>query len=101
MRPVTVKDSYVLAPIQQFLDITIANLVPDTPAAKTEIEKSIRAMLYNSAAPGQTIYAAWISYAILSAPSVQSFELVTPNDDFVMPSLGHMAVLETILYTNV
>jgi uncharacterized phage protein gp47/JayE len=104
MRPVTVKDSFVFAPIKQFLEITIGNLVsiPNTPAAltaaKTEIEKSVRDMLYTSAAPGQTIFASWISYAIMSAPSVQSFDLVT-DDDFVMPSLGHMAVLETILYT--
>jgi uncharacterized phage protein gp47/JayE len=97
MRPVTVKDAYVMAPIKAFLDITIANLVPDTAAAQAEIEQSIKDMLYLKAAPGQTIYAAWISYAIMTAPSVESFELVT-TDDFVMPSLGHMAVLETILY---
>ena len=34
----------------------------------------------------------------MSAPSVQSFELVT-TADYVMPSLGHMAVIGTILYT--
>lgn len=96
-RPVTVKDCYVLAPIKEFIDITIANLVPDTPAAQAEIEQSIRDMFFLQASPGQTIYAAWISYAILNAPSVQSFELVT-TEDHVMPSLGHMAVLETILY---
>jgi len=49
------------------------------------------------AAPGQTIYAAWVSYAISNAPSVQSFNLVT-TADYVMPSLGNMAVLGTILY---
>jgi uncharacterized phage protein gp47/JayE len=97
MRPVTVKDCYVLAPIKEFIDVTIANLMPDTEAARAEIEKSIEDMLFAKAAPGQTIYAAWISYAILNAPSVQSFELVT-TVDYVMPSLGHMAVLETILY---
>ena len=97
MRPVTVKDCYVLAPIKFFLDVTIANLVPDTAEAQAEIEQSIQNMLFVQAAPGQTIYAAWISYAIMSAPSVQSFQLVTAAD-VVMPSLGHMAVLETILY---
>jgi uncharacterized phage protein gp47/JayE len=97
MRPVTVKDCYVVAPIKQFLDITIANLVPDTVEAQAEIEQSIRDMLFAMAAPGQTIYAAWVSYAIMNAPSVQSFQLVTTADN-VMPSLGHMAVLETILY---
>jgi uncharacterized phage protein gp47/JayE len=96
-RPVTVKDCYVLAPIKEFIDITISNLVPNTSEAQAEIEKSIRDMLFIQAAPGQTIYAAWISYAIMNAPRVQSFNLITTTD-FVMPSLGHMAVLETILY---
>jgi uncharacterized phage protein gp47/JayE len=99
MRPVTVKDCYVVAPIKQFIDITIAHLVPNTAEVAAEIEKSIRDMLFQMAAPGQTIYAAWVSYAIMSAPHVQSFNLVT-NDDYVMPSLGHMAVLQTILYES-
>ena len=97
MRPVTVMDCYVLAPIKQFIDITIASLVPDTTEAQAEIEASLQAMLLQMAAPGQTIYAAWVSYAIMNAPSVQSFQLVT-TDDYLMPSLGHMAVIGTILY---
>jgi uncharacterized phage protein gp47/JayE len=97
-RPVTVKDCYIVAPIKEFLDITIANLVPNTAEAQAQIEQSIRDMLFAMAAPGQTIYAAWVSYAIMNAPSVQSFQLAT-TADHVMPSLGHMAVLETILYS--
>jgi uncharacterized phage protein gp47/JayE len=97
MRPVTVKDCYVVAPIKEFIDITIANLEPDTSEAQAEIEQSVRDMLFAKAAPGQTIYASWVNYAIMSAPSVQSFNLIT-TADYVMPSLGHMAVLETILY---
>ena len=96
-RPVTVKDCYVLAPIKEFIDITIANLLPNTTETQAEIEASIEAMLFAQAAPGQTIYAAWVSYAIMSAPSVQSFTLIT-TADYVMPNLGSMAVLETILY---
>jgi hypothetical protein len=87
----------VEAPIKQFLDITIANLVPNTTEARAEIEKSVRDMLFVKAAPGQTIFAAWVNYAIMSAPHVQSFDLIT-TADYVMASLGHMAVLETILY---
>lgn len=96
-RPVTTKDCFVLAPIKAFMDVTIAELVPNTAEAQAEIETSIRNMLFQYAAPGKTIFAAWVSYAIMSAPSVVSFQLVT-DQDFVMPSLGHMAVLETILY---
>jgi uncharacterized phage protein gp47/JayE len=97
MRPVTVKDCYVLAPIKQFIDVSIAHLMPSTIAAAGAIETSIQEMLHELAAPGQTIYAAWVSYAIMNAPGVQSFQLLT-TDDNVMPSLGHMAVLGTILY---
>jgi uncharacterized phage protein gp47/JayE len=98
MRPVTVKDCYVVAPIKQFIDITIAHLEPDTSEAQAAIEQSVRDMLFAKAAPGQTIYAAWINYAIMSAPGVQSFNLIT-TDDYVMLSLGHMAELGTILRT--
>jgi uncharacterized phage protein gp47/JayE len=97
MRPVTVMDCYVLAPIKQFIDIEIADLVPSTAEVAGAIEKSIRDMLFEMASPGQTIYAAWVSFAIMSAPGVQSFRLIT-TDDYVMPSLGHMAVLGNIIY---
>lgn len=97
MRPVTVKDCYVEAPIKQFLDITISNLVPDSVETRAEIEQSVQNMLFIKAAPAQTIYAAWINYAIMSAPSVISFKLVS-DSDVVMNSLGNMAVLDTILY---
>jgi uncharacterized phage protein gp47/JayE len=97
MRPVTVKDCFVVAPIKQYLDITISALVPDTEAAKAAIETSLDNMLLQMAAPGQTIYSAWVSYAIMNAANVQSFDLVT-NTDYVMSSNGNMAVLGTILY---
>src|SRR5262245_6237284 len=95
MRPVTVKDCYVLAPIKEFINITIVDLEP--ASAQGAVEASLRDMLFVKAAPGQTIYSAWISYAIMSAPDVVSFKLTTTND-FIMPSLGHMAVLGTILF---
>jgi uncharacterized phage protein gp47/JayE len=97
MRPVAVKDCYVVAPIKQFLNITIANLVPNTSEAQAEIEQSLENMLFVKASPGQTIFASWVSYAIMNAPSVQSFQLVT-TADYVMPAPGYMAVLGTILY---
>jgi len=97
MRPVTVKDCYVLAPIKEFIDVTIQNLMPDTVEAEGAVEASLRQMLFELAAPGQTIYAAWVSYAIMNAPGIVSFNLIT-TDDNVMPSLGHMAVLGTVLF---
>jgi uncharacterized phage protein gp47/JayE len=99
MRPVTVKDCYVLAPIKHFVDVTIQNLMPDEVETEAAVEASLRDMLFKMAKPGQTIYAAWISYAIMNAPGVQSFNLIT-TDDVVMPSLGHMAVLGTLLFAE-
>jgi uncharacterized phage protein gp47/JayE len=99
MRPVTVKDCFVVAPIKQFIDIEIANLVPEAVEVSGAIEASVGEMLHELAKPGQTIYAAWISYAIMNATGVQSFKLVTDND-YVMPAPGYMAVLSTIVYDD-
>jgi uncharacterized phage protein gp47/JayE len=98
MRPVAVKDCFTCAPIKQQLDLTISNLVPNTDECKAEIESSLQDMLFRMAAPGQTIYVAWINYAIMSAASVQSYYLALPDSDVVMGSLGNMAVLGTINY---
>jgi uncharacterized phage protein gp47/JayE len=97
VRPVTVKDFWAEAPIKQFIDVTIGNLVPNTDEARAEIESSLQAMLKARAAPGQTIFAAWKSYAIMKAPSVVSFDLINYTDD-VMPAPGYMAVLRDIIY---
>jgi uncharacterized phage protein gp47/JayE len=97
VRPVTVKDCYVEAPVKQFISITVANLSPDTGETRAAITQSLQDMLMQKAAPGQTIYAVWISAAILGAPGVDSFNLVT-DTDFVMPAPGYMGVLETVLF---
>lgn len=91
VRPVTVADYFVLAPIAYGLDIRIKNLSNDTPSMRLSIAAAIRAMLAERAAPGATIYAAWISAAISEAVGDGSFELIFA--DAVMPSKGHMAVL--------
>lgn len=96
-RPVTVKDCFVVAPIKQFIAVTIKNLEPDTEEVRAEIQQSIEHMLFEKAAPGQTIFAAWINYAIMSAPNVDSFQLLS-TDDYVMAAPGYMAVLDTIVY---
>lgn len=98
VRPVAVKDIWVLAPIKQFIDVYINNLDPDTPSMRAAIEDSIRAMLRELAAPGQTIYQAWISYAIMNTAGVHSFLLKDAAADHVMESPGHMAVLGSIFY---
>jgi uncharacterized phage protein gp47/JayE len=98
-RPVSVKDTWVFSPIPQPIDVNIANLNPDNPATRGEIEASLLKMLYLQAAPGQTIFAAWKYYAIMSVATVISFDLLDSTDD-VMNSIGNMATLGNIFYSN-
>jgi uncharacterized phage protein gp47/JayE len=95
-RPVTVKDCYVMAPIKQFLDMTITNLVSGDAATQAAIEQSIRDMLFVKAAPGETIYRSWVEEAISNAVGEDHHNLTFV--DAVMPAPGYMAVLGTILY---
>jgi uncharacterized phage protein gp47/JayE len=99
MRPVTVKDRWVLSPIPQRIDVHIADLTIDNDATRAAIEQSLLDMLLQMGAPGQTIFAAWKSYAIMNAAGVVSFDL-TNNEDDVMPSNGHLAVLGDIYYDD-
>jgi uncharacterized phage protein gp47/JayE len=95
-RPVTVKDCYVMAPIKEFLDMTITDLVSDDEATRAAIEQSIQNMLYAQASPGQTIYRSWVDEAISNAVGEDHHTLTF--DDAVMPAPGYMALLGTILY---
>jgi len=105
-RPVAVKDFFVEAPIPEPIDFTITKLLDDSESARAGIEASVTDMLRIRAAPAhavdgvaqaaQTIYAAWVSEAILDAPGVDEFALVMT--DHYMPSPGHMAVLGSIHY---
>jgi uncharacterized phage protein gp47/JayE len=97
VRPVAVKDLFVVAPIRQFIDIYISDLVPDTTATRAAIEQSLKAMLLALTAPGQTIFAVWKAQAIMDTADVISFELMKWTDD-VMESPGHMGVLGDIVY---
>jgi uncharacterized phage protein gp47/JayE len=99
VRPVTVKECYVLAPLKEPIDFDIANLNPDTTAVRAAIEQAILDMLFQYATPGQTIFAAWKFAAVMSAPGVISFDMTTVEDD-IMPDNGHMATLGDIYYST-
>jgi uncharacterized phage protein gp47/JayE len=96
-RPVTVKDTFVFGPIPEPIDVRIANLVPNDEATRAAVQQSLLNMLYLRGAPGQTIFAAWKYYAIMSVANVISFDLQDSSDD-VMPSIGHLAVLGNVFY---
>ena len=96
VRPVAVKDFFVVAPIKQEISFTINNLSTDDESTRAAIEASVRTMLSNRAAPGQTIYASWVSEAISSAIGEDHHTLTFA--DTAMQTPGHMAVLGSIVY---
>lgn len=97
VRPVAVKDFWVLAPIKQRIDCHITYLDPDTVEMRAAIDNSVREMLFIYASPGQTIFAAWKYYAIMNTRGIIACAMGTTVDD-IMESPGHMAVLGDIVY---
>ncbi len=106
LRPVTVKDLFVLAPIPEPINFTIDNLVMDSAETRFNLEAAVAVMLNERGRPAfalngvaqdaQTIHREWVSAAVLSAAGVESFDLIMT--DHVMPSKGHIAVPGTVTY---
>lgn len=107
VRPVTLLDFFVEAPIPEPVNISIGSLDSDTTATRNAIAAALAELMSAKASPSystngvlqdaQTIYAVWMSEAISSAAGVDHFELLT--GDHLMPSNGCMAVLGTITYS--
>ncbi len=106
VRPVATRDRFVLAPTLYPINFTVSNLLNDSASTRASIANAVTAMLKDRAKPAyslngvgqpaQTIFAAWVSDAILGASGVESFTLTMA--DQVMPNSGCMAVLGTITY---
>jgi uncharacterized phage protein gp47/JayE len=105
-RPVCIKDRFVLAPVARPINLTIENLDQDNTAVREAISLSVANMLNARAAPAhsingvmqpaQTIYAAWVTEAIMEATGVNSFTLIM--NDTPMVYAGNLATLGTINY---
>lgn len=108
VRPVAVKDLFVVAPIPYPIDFRISDLDRDSDATREAIEISVTEMLLKRAAPArqvngvqteaQEIFAAWVSEAISVSDGVDSFTLTM--EDQVMPYNGSLAVMGSIIYDN-
>jgi uncharacterized phage protein gp47/JayE len=98
VRPVAVKDVFVVAPIPFPINLNINELVVDNAATREAIELSLTDMLFTKAVPGGTIYSSWVEAAIADALGVDHFELVFETT--AMPSPGHLAILGSIIYAG-
>jgi len=98
VRPVTVKDLFVEAPIPYPIDVHLTFLDRDVEATRAAVEESLLEMFYARAIPGQLWYRAWTDEGISAAAGVRAYDLV--GNDVPMPGGGYMPVLGTITYES-
>jgi len=105
-RPVAIKDFFVLAPVPEPISYTVTGLSPDSASERAAAEGSVMSLLFAKGAPAfalggiaqpaQTIYAAWVSDAILQTAGIDHFDLALA--DHAMPTKGSIAVLGNVAY---
>jgi uncharacterized phage protein gp47/JayE len=95
-RPITA-GAFVIAPIADPLAIQIAQLEPDTPEIRSNIEIELRYLIRRETAPGEELYQSRIFAAINAAPGVARFRLLQPESD-VLTEPGHIIVFGSTEY---
>jgi uncharacterized phage protein gp47/JayE len=96
VRPVAVKDIFIVAPIAFPVDVTIANLDIDNAAVRQRIQSALLTMFDEKAKPGQTIFKSWVGESISIATGEDHHDLTFENA--IMPTLGHLPILGSIDY---
>lgn len=96
VRPVAVKDFFVVAPIPLPVDLHITYLDSDDAATRAAITDSLLNKFLERTAPGQKWYRAWTDEGIAAAAGVVAYDLTAY--DVVPPSPGYMPVLGNIRY---
>lgn len=96
-------DVQVKKVILDTVNITITDLVPDTPDMRNKIEDEIRAMFVRKAEPASAIVPfifskSWITEAISMAPKWRRSKVTVPADDITISTDGHIPVLGTITF---
>jgi uncharacterized phage protein gp47/JayE len=107
VRPVAIKDFFIVAPIAYPIDHHISNLSPDTAATHAGAQDRLIEAFLTQAIPGTTWYREWSSTAIASASGITAFDLslTLPRDmtdlpHVLMPYPGYMPVLGNIFYPD-
>jgi uncharacterized phage protein gp47/JayE len=96
VRPITVKDCFVEAPIPYPIDLRISYLDSDIASTRASIEQSLLNEFFVRATPGQFWYRSWSDEGIANAAGVNAYDLVA--SDVPMPAPGYMAVLGDLTY---
>lgn len=94
--PADLNELIVFAPEPTIINITINNLIPDSPQLRSAINDSLTA-LFHRYDFGETVYRSQIETAIGSTPGETSHVLAEPIIDTEIPVNG-IAILGTITY---
>ncbi len=100
VRPVAVKDFFVVAPIPYPINMTIYSLDADTTTTRAAIIVSLKKAFLERAEPGQSWYRVWSDEAISDTAGVFSYDLELEGGvrHIDMPAPGYMPSLGTITY---
>jgi uncharacterized phage protein gp47/JayE len=95
-RPVTAQVS-VVAPVLTSIEITIADLEPDTAEVRQAITEELNAMLFHVSEPGGVVPISKIWEAVSLATGENSHRITNPVADIDLP-IGEIGVLGVITY---
>lgn len=85
------------APKAQPINMTIADLDPNTQVIRDQIQQALIAQFLRVGSPlGMTLYQSSISEAILSVPAVKHFDLTVPDE--IAIAVGSLPTVGTITY---
>jgi uncharacterized phage protein gp47/JayE len=96
VRPVTVKDFWVVSPIPLPIDMQITYLDSDDAATRAAITDSLLQLFIERTMPGQKWWRSWTDEGIAAAAGVYAYDLLT--EDVTPSSNGYMPILGNIRY---
>jgi uncharacterized phage protein gp47/JayE len=96
VRPVTVKDMFVEAPVPTPIPVRITYLDADNQLVHNAIVDSLLQEFLGRQRPGQTWYRAWTDEGIMKAVGVNAYDLV--GSDVAMVGAGYMPILGDVTY---
>jgi uncharacterized phage protein gp47/JayE len=96
VRPVTVKDLFVVSPIPLPVNMRISYLNVDDVNTRAAITESLRQHFLEKTYPGEVWYRSWTDEGISKAMGVYAYDLIA--EDVIPPSNGYMPVLGDIQY---
>ena len=96
-------DVIVAAPTPQSVNITIADLVPDTAVMRDAIVNELKAMFLRRAEPASVtepfmFSRSWIDEAVALAPKWQRSRITVPSTDVTVSTPGTIPILGTVTF---